>query len=207
MKATYRIYELNKVITFSSTKGKFGSLSNMAPGYSLFVNEININNSEALYQSCRFALFPDIQERIINEKSPMNAKKISRKYNKYTRQDWSFIKFDVMRWCLKIKLIQNKTAFSDLLRLTKDKPLVEYSTKDKEWAATPKKKELLEGKNALGRLLMELREKYIINNENLEFVSPLNIPSFHLFGKQIEKVFPTEYSISDFNITENDELK
>lgn len=199
MKVTTRKYEQSKVITFSSTKGKFGGLSNMASGYSLFVNEINIPNSEALYQACRFPLFPDIQEEIISQRSPMDSKKISRKYISYTRQDWELVKFDIMRWTLQVKLIQNFENFSELLKLTNDKAIVEYSTKDKVWAATPIKQGFLEGKNALGRLLMELRHDYIVNKKNRDYVAPLNIPAFILFNNPIYKVYPSEYSLIDFN--------
>lgn len=199
MKVTDRIYEQKKVITFSSTKGKFGGLSNMAPGYSLFVNEINIPNSEALYQACRFPLFPDIQEEIISKKSPMDAKKISRKYIKYTRQDWESVKFDIMRWSLKIKLIQNNNIFRNLLKLTNNEIIVEFSKKDKIWGATPTTIGCLEGKNALGRLLMELRHNYIVNNNELNYVEPLNIPAFILFNNQIEKVYSSEYNLVEFN--------
>ena len=199
MKVTDRIYEQKKVITFSSTKGKFGGLSNMAPGYSLFVNEINILNSEALYQACRFPLFPDIQEEIISKKSPMDAKKISRKYTKYTRQDWETVKFDIMRWSLKVKLIQNNNIFSDLLKLTNNETIVEFSKKDRIWGATPTTNGYLKGKNALGRLLMELRHNYIVNNNEMNYVEPLNIPAFILFNNQIEKVHSSEYNLIDFN--------
>ena len=35
MKITERIYKKGEVITFKSTKGQYGGLSNMAPGYSI----------------------------------------------------------------------------------------------------------------------------------------------------------------------------
>lgn len=202
MKISNRTYQQSAIISFSNTKGKFGGLSNMAPGFSLFVNEINIPNSEALYQACRFPLFPDIQEEIISQNSPMVSKNISRQYIKYTRQDWEEIKFEVMRWCLQVKLIQNWNRFSELLQSTNNKPIVEYSKKDKVWAASPTTKGTLVGKNALGRLLMELRNDYIILRKSLDFVQSLTIPAFLLFDQPIGKVYPPEYSILDF--TDND---
>lgn len=198
MKITSRKYEQDKVITFSSTKGKFGGLSNMAPGFSLFVNEINIPNSEALYQACRFPLFPDIQEEIIIQNSPMDSKRISRKYIDNTRQDWELVKFDIMRWAIQVKLIQNYDKFSNLLKDTNEKVIVEYSKKDKVWAAAPIGNNLLEGKNALGRLLMELRNNFILNSSSMECVTPPNIPAFMLFNNPIRKIYPTEYSLIDF---------
>ena len=141
MKISERTYNKKEVITFSKTTGKFGGLSNMAPGYSLFVNETNIANSEILYQACRFPLFPTIQEEIISQTNPMDAKEISRKYNQFTRQDWETVKFDVMRWYLQIKLIQNFDKFSDLLLSTGDNTIVEFSIKDSTWGAMPVNKD------------------------------------------------------------------
>jgi ribA/ribD-fused uncharacterized protein len=199
MNISERTYKLNEVITFRKTTEKFGGLSNMSSGFSLFVNEINIANTEVLYQACRFPLFPSIQEEIISKTNPMEAKEISRKYLDCTRQDWDAVKFKVMRWCLRVKYIQNLTSFSKLLGETSDKPIVEYSTKDNIWGAIPVKKDLLQGRNVLGRLLMELRGKYVFEKTNVEFVEPIAIPAFLLFNNSIEKVYCSDYSISDLD--------
>lgn len=199
MKISERIYNKNEVLTFSKTTGKFGGLSNMAAGYSLFVNETNIANSEILYQACRFPLFPMIQEEIIFQTNPMDAKEISRKYNQFTRQDWETVKFDVMRWCLQIKLVQNFERFSDLLLSTEDNIIVEYSTKDSTWGAMPVGTDTLKGKNALGRLLMEIREVHLKSTEELEYVKPLNIPAFLLFDNPIDKAYKPEFVIHDLD--------
>ncbi|MDI5887671.1 NADAR family protein [Flavobacterium yafengii] len=199
MKISERTYNKNEVITFSKTTGKFGGLSNMAPGYSLFVNETNIANSEILYQACRFPLFPLIQEEIISQTNPMDAKEISRKYNPFTRQDWESVKFDVMRWCLHIKLIQNFDKFSDLLLSTGDNTIVEFSTKDNTWGAMPINKDEIKGKNALGRLLMEIREMHLKSSQELEYVKPLNIPAFLLFDNPIDKSYKPEFVIQDLD--------
>lgn len=199
MKISERTYLKNEVITFSKTTGEFGGLSNMAAGYSLFVNEINIANTEILYQACRFPLFPDIQQKIISHSNPMEAKEISRKYIQYTRQDWEAVKFDIMRWCLHVKLLQNLERFSALLSSTQNMPIVEFSMRDAVWGAVPDGKEFLRGKNALGRLLMELREIYLENNFETETVKSLNIPGFLLFNIPIDKVHKPEFSISDLD--------
>src|SRR5690606_25979715 len=115
-----KIYNISDSVVFSKTTAAFGGLSNMASGYSLFVNEVNIANSEILYQICRFPLFPKLQEDIISLENPMEAKALARKYEKYTRQDWENVKVDIMRWCLQVKLIQNENTFSELLTSTGD---------------------------------------------------------------------------------------
>src|ERR1700750_2768491 len=149
MNTSIREYNTKEIVTFAKTENKFGGLSNMAPGYSLFINEVNIQSSEIIYQACRFPLFPLIQKEIIETKNPMDAKAVSRKYQQYSRQDWDQVKFKVMKWCLEVKLIQNFDAFSKLLLSTGDKTIVEFSKKDTVWGASPVAPNVLKGKNAL----------------------------------------------------------
>lgn len=199
MKISERTYNKKDVITFSKTTAEFGGLSNMASGYSLFVNETNIANTEILYQACRFPLFPKIQQEIISQSNPMEAKKISRKYMQYSRQDWDVVKFDIMRWCLQVKLLQNFDKFSNLLLSTDDTAIVEFSMKDNVWGAVPIGKDLLKGKNALGRLLMEIREVYVKKSLETEYVNSLNIPAFLLFDRPIDKAYKPEFVINDLD--------
>lgn len=188
MKVSERTYKKSEVVTFKSTKNIFGGLSNMASGYALRVNGVLIPSAEALYQTCRYPLFPHIQQEIIDQSSPMTAKMISRKYLKDTRQDWEQVKYNIMYWVLQVKLSQNFEKFSKLLVETGNKPIVELSNKDKDWAAVEVEKEILVGKNALGRLLMKLREEYVYNGKCIDCVEPLNIIGFLLYGSEIETV-------------------
>lgn len=199
MKISERTYNKNEVITFSKTTGEFGGFSNMASDYSLFVNETNIANTEILYQACRFPLFPKIQEEIVFQSNPMVAKQISRKNIHYSRQDWDTVKFDIMRWCLQVKLLQNYDKFSNLLLSTGDTPIVEFSMKDNVWGAVPVGRDLLKGKNALGRLLIEIREVYVKKSIEIEYVNPLNIPAFLLFDRPIDKAHKPEFVIKDLD--------
>lgn len=196
MKITERIYLKNEVVTFKSTKAKFGGLSNMAGGYSIRVNDIIIPTAEALYQACRYPLFPAIQHEIIEQNSPMTAKMISRKYLKNTRQDWEEVKYSIMYWALKVKLSQNFNKFSEVLKETGGKPIVELSNKDKDWAAVEVEKNQLKGKNALGRLLMQLREEHAFESNSIECVQPVDLFGFLLYGSSIETVCNPE---TEFN--------
>ena len=65
VKLTNRIYRIDECIVFAKTSEPFGGLSNMAPGYPLFINDNIIPSSEALYQAMRYSLFPSIQHEII----------------------------------------------------------------------------------------------------------------------------------------------
>ena len=120
----------------------------MSSVFPLFVNEVQVNSVEALYQACKFPLFPHIQERILCQENAMLAKRVSRQYQAYVRQDWDKVKYDVMYWCLEVKLLQNRNAFSALLKETGKKTIVEYSAKDAVWGVKSIGNGLLEGINA-----------------------------------------------------------
>jgi ribA/ribD-fused uncharacterized protein len=182
-----RQYIESEVVVFRSTKAEFGGLSNMASGFSININGVIIPSAEHLYQACRYPLFPDFQEEIIQQNSPMTAKMISKKHLKYARQDWDNVRFKIMRWCLEVKLSQNWEKFSQVLLKTGDKAIVELSPKDKIWAAVKEGDKLI-GTNALGRLLMELRENYVKKNDYHRCIDPLPITGFLLFGNPIEEV-------------------
>lgn len=190
-----REYDANSAIVFHKTKEGFGGLSNMASGFPLKVNGISILTSEALYQACRYPHLADVQREIIGQYSPMTAKMKSKSYLRASREDWNEVRHRVMRWCLRVKLAQNYQAFGELLLLTGDKPIVEFSKKDGFWGAKPIDDDslVLRGENVLGRLLMELREKLKMDtNEQLKAVAPLNLSDFLLFGQPVEKVVSTD---------------
>jgi len=186
-----RTYKVDECCTFRKTKETFGGLSNMASGFPIRVNGIDILTSEALYQALRFPHLPEIQQKIIEQKSPMAAKMVSKPYRKESRPDWDKVRNDIMYWCLRVKLAQNFYSFGKLLASTEDKDIVENSAKDKYWGAVIDKKNesLLIGINALGRLLMLLRKKYYSENRlDLLKVEPLKIPDFILFYNPIKVV-------------------
>ncbi|RZT92373.1 hypothetical protein EV201_2849 [Ancylomarina subtilis] len=186
-KYSIRKYIKNECCCFSSTKKEFGGLSNMCAGYNLVINQTEILTSEALYQALRFSNYPEIQEEILAQKSPMSAKMVSKKHINNSRIDWEEIKVDIMRWCLKVKLSQNFHKFGLLLETTYPKPIIEISNKDAFWGAKKEiNTDLIIGINALGRLLMELRSVYISEDKySLLIVPPLDLTDFKLLGKQI----------------------
>lgn len=183
-----REYQISECVSFRKTKESYGQLSNMASGYILVVNDIIILSSEALYQCCRFPHLPDVQEKIIMQKSPMSAKMVSKPFRQDSRYDWEKHRIKIMKWCLRVKLAQNWEKFSKELLSTGDLPIVEDSNKDSFWGAKLEYDTFI-GVNALGRLLMELRE--LIRVHDKEFflqVPPVEIKDFLLLGKQINIV-------------------
>lgn len=181
MSLSTRKYHITECITFKSTKGKYGELSNMAPNFPIYFDNTLIQNSEALYQALRFPNHPEIQKEIINFKSPITAKKFGRTHLDKTRSDWKYSRFKIMKFCIEVKLYQNWNNFSKALLSTKNLAIVEYTEKDKVWGAT-KEGDYYEGTNALGRLLMELREKIVFDNFDLTIP---DIDNLKLFDSKI----------------------
>lgn len=204
-KHQHKTYNANECCVFRKTKELHGGLSNMASGFPLKVNGIHILTSEAIYQACRFPHLPDIQEKIIKERSPMSAKMVGKPYRGNSRPDWDDTRIKIMRWCLKVKLAQNFIEFGKLLESTFDRPIVEDSSKDDFWGAIRDKQDenILTGTNALGRLLMELRQSYNEKRYSYEIfvVEPLNISNFTLFGQNIEIIDEREGFIATIKKT------
>jgi len=199
--AQTRTYMRSQSAVFSKTKEGFGGLSNMAAGFPIRVNNVRILTSEALYQACRFPHLPHVQRLIIEQLSPMTAKMKSKPYRKESRPDWDRVRVKIMRWCLRVKLAQNWSEFSRLLLSTGDRPIVEESRKDDFWGAkvVSGDTDTLVGTNALGRLLMELREQVKhSDSDQLRRVEPLPLADFLLFGEPIRVVeaHPSKLSTS-----------
>jgi ribA/ribD-fused uncharacterized protein len=187
-----RKYNFSESVVFHKTTAEFGGLSNMCAGYSLNISDIIIPTAEHLYQACRFPNHPEIQFAIVAEASPMNAKWIGRKHIHLTRPDWEMVRFKVMQWVLEVKLSQNWETFGGLLLSTGDKFIVEQAPKDKVWGAVSDGTHLT-GVNALGRLLMHVRERFVKTGDYQPCVQPLEIPDFYFMGHSIEMVCNEDY--------------
>jgi len=197
MKAKYHIesnelrsYNKLSSCIFKRNNEEFGALSNMATGFPLRVSGIDIKTTEALYQACRFPNLPEIQKKIIEEKSPMVVKMISDSNKKKSREDWNDIRLKVMKWCIQVKLAQNFVSFGAVLHQTGLRNIVENSSKDNFWGAIPNEDgTVFIGKNALGRLLMDLRQSfYSKDNFSLLYVAPPTIPNFLLYNESIDVI-------------------
>lgn len=158
------------------------------------VNGTRIRTSEALYQACRFPQRQDLQRLIIEQRSPMTAKMKSKRYRSASREDWLQVRVNVMRWCLRVKLVQNWPNFRDLLLATGERPIVEESRRDVFWGAKRIDEDTLEGVNALGRLLMELRQDLVAKDEQLRCVDAPDVPEFLLYGEPVRPVGPPKES-------------
>ncbi|PYC27398.1 DUF1768 domain-containing protein [Aquipseudomonas alcaligenes] len=201
-KIAIRTYSRKECVVFLKTNEAFGGLSNMAGGYPLNIAGIRINTSEALYQACRFPHLPDIQRLIISQSSPMTAKMRSKPYREQTRDDWLRVRVRIMKWCLRVKLMQNWAEFGSLLLSTNGRPIVEESRKDSFWGAISTDEEHLSGANVLGRLLMELRDEVVMNGVNaFKVLPPPVVENFNLMNNPISEISLVEASIEMGGLT------
>jgi type I restriction enzyme S subunit len=184
---------VDNCIVFFKVKEPFGGLSNMAGGYPLDVAGVHVPSAEALYQACRFPHRPDWQRDILAARNPMGAKMAAKKEGRrahHSRGDWSFVAVDVMRWVLRVKLAQHST-FRDLLLRTGERAIVERSRRDRAWGAVEQPDGTLEGRNELGRLLVELRSEITCRQEEERaIVTPPAVVDFLLLGKPVGNVSP-----------------
>ena len=188
-----RVYNQEEVVVFCKTKESFGGYSNMCAGYPLELGGVKIFTSEALYQACRFPEHAFVQKEIIMQKSPMSAKMKGKKYRDLTRASWNMDRVKIMRWSLRVKLLQNFAKFSSDLMESGNLEIVEKSTKgDDFWGTTLQSDGKLVGFNILGRLLMELRENLKSGMDamstDFEKLPPLSIEKFLFFGNKIEEI-------------------
>ncbi|MCY4655173.1 MAG: NADAR domain-containing protein [Dehalococcoidia bacterium] len=186
-----RTYDPKDSSVFRRTRDQWGTLSNFAPA-SIEVNGLRAHHSEALYQAARFPRRDDIQKMVCAQRNPMASKRIAHRHMRLTRTDWRKINVSAMRWTLRVRLLQNREDFGAELLATGDMPIVEYSKRDDFWGANYNPEGLLVGTNALGRLLMELREQMQNDPESLKKVAPPRIPGFMINGRIVGEIDPDQ---------------
>lgn len=145
-------------ITFFQPNENYGEFSNYYPS-EITVDGKQYATVEHYFQSQKYKDTP-IEELIRLSSSPQRAAKVGQQRGGIVidgvsyklRQDWEFVKDDIMSTGLAAKFTQHKDLLSRLLD-TKDADLIELS--DSYWG----KSEDGRGLNRLGELLMQLRKK------------------------------------------------
>lgn len=129
----------------------FYVLSNFS-SFTLRWQHLLFYTSEAAYHWEKFPHMPLLQREIRLAPSAHEAFKIAERNAKHRRSDWEIAKVDIMREILRAKVRQHEYVRRKLLE-TGDRVLVENSWRDPFWGWGPNK----DGRNALGRLWMEIR--------------------------------------------------
>ena len=166
-------YPAEQTIGFTSTAAEWGLLSNFAKT-PMVVNGVEFVCVEQMFHYIRLNSETERMEYL--KVSPGMALKMKAKAfakRGLERSDWREIAVDVMRFCLNHKYASSE-AFRKGLERSKGKYIVEDESNRKKkpdsWGA------VLDtatgeyyGKNIMGRLLMELREKKELEYDKFEF--------------------------------------
>ena len=128
-----------KEIKFYKVHDEYGFMSNFAP-YPFSDGSKIWSTSEHYFQAQKF-LVPEIQEKIRQIASPMDAALEGRNRQNPLRSDWEEIKDGVMLQALRMKFSQNPEIAKELLA-TIDAIIIEHTQNDAYWA---------DGEMALGR--------------------------------------------------------
>ncbi len=166
-------YPAEQTIGFTSTAAEWGIFSNFAKT-PMTVNGVEFACVEQLYHYIRLN---DEAERakylklIPNMGLKMKAKAFKKRG--VERSDWREIAVDVMRFCLNHKY-QNSAEFRQALADSGDRYIVEDESNRKKkpdsWGAVlDTATNEYYGKNIMGRLLMELRDKHLLQYDVFEF--------------------------------------
>lgn len=186
------IIPVEECVAFRKSKDEFGAFSNMNSSYHLTLCGFKIPSSENLYQACRYPDYKELQYSIIQRKNPYESKLYAHHYLDYTRKDWKDVNVLIMHWCLQIKLYFYYKYFKELFKSTNGAYIVEHSNRDTFWGAMLKDGFYCKGVNALGKLIMLLKDElltYISTDpKNIITIYPPDIPNFMFLGKEVKEV-------------------
>jgi ribA/ribD-fused uncharacterized protein len=140
------------VINFYHLNEPFGEFSNFAR-FSVFLKGKKWRTSEHYFQAQKYAGTPR-EEEIRQAEKPSEAARLGRDRKVPMRSDWESVKDDIMREAVYAKFTQHE-ELRELLLSTGDATLVEHTENDSYWGDGGDGS----GKNMLGKVLMEIRER------------------------------------------------
>ncbi len=143
---------MDEVINFYSVNDEYGEFSNFA-AYPIKLKGKVWPTSEHYFQAMKFESEND-QSEIRKTKSPMEAARKGRDRKRKLRRDWESVKDNVMREAVMQKFTQHPDL-KEILLSTGTAKLIEHTKNDAYWGDGGNGS----GKNKLGQILMEVREK------------------------------------------------
>ena len=141
-------------IYFYKIKDEYGCFSNFAH-YGFELDGKWWMTSEHYFQAQKFC-GTEYEETIRLLDNPMKAAEMGRNRNLPLREDWEQVNDDIMRRTVCAKFTQNK-EIRDILISTGKETIIEKTTNDYYWGCGKDGS----GKNMLGIILMEIREKLL----------------------------------------------
>lgn len=145
--------KFRSILTAKSGNEVLDCLSNQSKGFPVMVNGVRVETVEHLYHALKFTDL-ESQKEILSRKTPSACKRIPSVLSGKVRKDWEIIKLDVMRYCLRVKLVWNSVKFGQILKSLDGCEIV------------------CEDDESLGMLLMELRDEYLKGDHSLYRIEP-----------------------------------
>lgn len=142
------------IVNFYSVSDEFGQFSNFAP-FPITIDGDRWPTSEHYFQAQKFE-DEAYRQKIRNTASPMQAARLGRDRKQKLRSDWESVKVGIMREAVLAKFTQHK-ELATLLQATGDDKIVEHTENDAYWGDGGDGS----GKNMLGLILMEVRERLL----------------------------------------------
>lgn len=142
-----------EAIKFYREKAKYGEFSNFS-NHPIFLDGRFWKTTEHYYQAQKF-VDTACQDEIHQMDTPMAAARYGRRKEAPRRADWDQVKDTVMRAAVEAKIKQHADVRA-LLVSTGDLEIIEHTKNDFYWGDGGDGS----GKNMLGKILMEVREKY-----------------------------------------------
>jgi len=136
---------------YSQNESPYGCFSNFS-NHSFNINGEIWKTSEHYFQAQKFVHSPNHYKQVMNCNHPKKAAQIGRDRSLPLRVDWEE---NVMRQALEAKFTQNENI-KELLLSSGNQEIIEDSPIDFYWGCGKDRT----GRNRLGFLLMELRDKF-----------------------------------------------
>lgn len=140
-------------ILFYKVNDLYGEFSNFSPYGFIDDDGKKWATSEHYFQAKKFIDLA-LQDRIRMMASPLDAALEGRKRENVLREDWEFVKEDIMLYAVYQKFSQN-SDIKELLLSTNDSEIIEHTSNDSYWGDGGDGS----GMNRLGYILMIVRDK------------------------------------------------
>lgn len=138
---------------YSALEEPYGCFSNFSK-HGFEVDGIYYKTSEHYFQAMKFVHSPEDMEAVRRTSTPKLAASIGRDRNRPLRADWEEVKDDIMRQAV-LRKFETHADIRDILLATGNQAIVENAPGDRYWGIGADGT----GKNMLGKILVEVREK------------------------------------------------
>ena len=143
-----------QILFYRVNEVPYGVFSNFDAKHPIKLLDIIWPSTEHLFQAMKFS-DADYREQIRLAPTPRDAAKMGRDKNHPLRHDWEEVKYDIMWMAVHLKF-NSYPELRELLINTGNAEIIEHTSNDSTWADGGDGS----GKNWLGKILMDIREKF-----------------------------------------------